>query len=56
MLKVYLGHLQHIAAVGQEHVTALHVGSHELILAFLECLQFSLVVALNPAGLVQACG
>ena len=55
MLKVYLSHLQHIAAVSQEDVTALHIGSHELILTFLECLQLGLIITLYPAGLVEAC-
>ena len=54
MLKVYLGHLQHIAAVGQEYVTSFHIGGHELVLALLERLQLCLIVALYPASLVEA--
>lgn len=56
MLEVYLGHLQHVAAVGQEDITALHIGSHELVLAFLERLQLCLIITLYPAGLVKAGG
>ena len=56
MLEIYLSHLQHISAVGQEDVTALHIGSHELVLAFLERIQLGLIIALNPAGLVKAGG
>ena len=54
VFEIYLSHLQHIAAVGQEHVTSLHVGSHELVLAFLECLKLRLIIAFYPAGLVEA--
>ena len=56
VLKINLCHLQHIAAVGQEHIAALHIGSHKLVLALFECLKFGLIVALYPAGLVKAGG
>ena len=53
MLKVFLCHGQHVAAVGKEHVTSLFILRHILILALLEVLQLSVIVALYPAGLIQ---
>ena len=54
ILEVHLRHLQHVAAICQEHVPALAVLRHILVFALLESLQFRRVVTLNPAGLVQA--
>ena len=54
MFEIDLCHLKHIVAIGQEDVTALLVLCHELILAFLERLQLGLIVAFNPASLVEA--
>ena len=54
ILEVHLRHLQHVAAICQEHVPALAVFRHILVFALLESLQFRRVVTLNPAGLVQA--
>ena len=48
--------MQYIATVGKEHVAAFDILGHELILTLLECLQLGFVVALYPAGFVQAHG
>ena len=56
MLEVLLRHREHIATVGEEHIAALLVLGHILILAFLEVLQFSVIVALYPTGLIQMYG
>ena len=47
MLKVLLGHLQHIARVGQEHVASFLIFGHILILTLLEVLQFGIIAATN---------
>lgn len=54
MLEVLLGHLQNIAAVGQEDVSSVAVFCHILVFALLERLQFCLVIALNPACFIEA--
>ena len=56
VLEVYLCHLQHVAAVGKEDITAFDIFGHELVLTLLECLELGFVIALNPAGLVEAHG
>ena len=56
VLKVLLRHRQHIAGVGEEHIAPFLVLSHILVLALLEGFQFLLVVARNPAGLIQVNG
>ena len=53
MLEVHLRHLQHISAVGQEHIPTLAVFRHVLVFALLEGFQFSRIIALNPAGFIQ---
>ena len=52
--EVALRHLQDIVAVGEEHVAAVLVGSHELVFALLEGCESFRVVALDPACLVEA--
>ena len=54
MLEVLLGHLQNIAAIGQEDISSVAVFCHILVFAFLERLQFCLVIALNPACFIEA--
>ena len=54
--EVVLGHLQDVVGVGQEDVAALLVGSHVLLLAALEGGKLFFVVALYPAGFVEADG
>lgn len=54
MLEVLLGHLQNIAAIGQEDVSSVAVFCHILVFALLERLQFCLVIALNPACFIEA--
>ena len=54
MLEVHLRHLQHISAVGQEHIPTLAVFRHVLVFAFLEGFQLCRIIALNPARLVEA--
>ena len=49
--EVGLRHLEHIARIGKEHVTALAVDCHKLMLPTLECLKGIGIVALNPACL-----
>ena len=56
VLEVYLCHLQHIATVGEKHVSAFDILCHELVLAFLKGFEFGGIVALNPAGFVEAHG
>lgn len=56
MFEVNLSHLKDIGAVGKEDIASLYILGHELILAFLESLQLSLVVALNPTSLVKTNG
>ena len=52
-LEVVLCHLQHIVAVGKEHIAPLNILCHVLIFAFLEVLKFGGIVALYPTGLVE---
>ena len=40
MLEIHLRHLQYVATVCQEHIPALAVFRHILVLAFLERFQF----------------
>ena len=54
VLKVVLSHLQHITAVGEEDVAAVLVLGHVLKFALLELLKLLCVIALDPAGLVEA--
>ena len=56
MLEVHLRHLEHVARVGQEDVAPLAVLGHVLVLALLEGFELGRVVALDPAGLVEAHG
>ena len=56
MLKVLLRHGKHIAAVGQEDITAFDVFSHVLVFAFFEVFQFSRMLRLYPAGFMQMHG
>ena len=53
IFKVLLCHRKHISRVSKEHITSFLVLSHILVLPFLEILQFRLVVALDPASLIQ---
>ena len=53
MLKVLLRHTEYIAGVSEEHVASLLILGHILVFAFLEVLQFLLVVALYPACLIE---
>ena len=53
MLEVHLRHLQHISAIGQEHIPALAVFGDVLVFALLEGFQLRRIIALNPAGLIQ---
>jgi hypothetical protein len=46
MYEVLLCHAEHIARVGEEHVSALYVLGHVLILALLEVLQLLRIVGL----------
>lgn len=56
VLEVFLSHLQHIARVGKEDVATLFVLGHILIFALLEVVEFLLVIALYPTGLIQMNG
>lgn len=56
VLEVHLRHLEHVARVGQEDVAALAVLGHVLVLALLEGFELGGVIALDPAGLVEADG
>ena len=53
MFKVLLSHTQYVARISEEHIAALDILCHILILALLEVLQFLLVICLNPACLMQ---
>ena len=53
MFEVLLSHTQHIARIGEEHITSLNILCHILILTLLEVLQFLLIVSLNPTCLMQ---
>ena len=53
MLEVLLRHREHIPRIGEEHITPLLILGHILILALLEVLQFSVIVTLNPTGLIE---
>ena len=54
MLEILLRHGEHIAGVGQEHVSSLSVTRHVLVLALLEMLQLILMtrLTLHPACLI----
>ena len=56
VFEVLLGHAQHVAAIGQEHVSAVLILGHILVLALLKVFQLLWIVALNPAGLIQMYG
>ena len=56
ILEVYLRHLQYIATIGKEDVTTFDILGHELVFTFLEGFKLGSIVALNPAGLVEADG
>ena len=53
VLKILLSHAQHITAVGKEYVASILVFCHVLIFAFLEVLEFCLVVTFYPASFVK---
>ena len=53
VLEILLGHTQHITAVGKEDIASVLVLCHILVLALLEVLKLSLVVAFYPACFVQ---
>ena len=53
MLVILLRHVQHIGAIGHKHIATFFVGSHILCLAFLEHIEFGIVVTLDPAGFVH---
>ena len=53
MFEVLLSHTQHIARISEEHIAALNILCHILILTLLEVLQFLLIVSLNPTCLMQ---
>ena len=53
VLEILLGHLKHIARISKEHITSFPVLCHILILTLLECLKFSVVIALHPTCLVE---
>ena len=44
MFKVLLSHTQYVARISEEHIAALDILCHILLLALLEVLQFLLVV------------
>lgn len=54
--EVLLGHGEDIAGIGEEYIATLAVESHILILATLEFSELPVVVALYPAGFVEADG
>ena len=56
VLEVFLCHLKNIARVGKEDVAAVAVFRHVLILALLEVLELTFVVAFYPAGLIEMYG
>ena len=56
VFKVLLCHRQYIARIGQEHIPALNILGHILVLAFLEAVEFLFVICLYPACLVQVYG
>ena len=53
VLKILLRHAQHVARIGEEHVAALNILGHVLVLALLEAFEFLLVICLYPASLVE---
>lgn len=52
--KILLGHHQHIVGIGQVDIASFLVDRHILCFSLLEILQHGRVVALNPAGFVEA--
>ena len=52
LLEILLCHTQHVAAVGKEHVAAVLVLGHILILALLEVIKLGRVVTLYPTSLI----
>ena len=56
VLEILLRHLQDVARVGKEDVAPLGVARHILVFATLEVFEFGLVVAFNPARLVERNG
>lgn len=51
--EVRLGHLEDVVAVGEEHVSTLLIGRHELVFPFFEGCQCLGVVTLDPAGFIK---
>lgn len=54
--EVLLGHSEDVAGVGEEYVATVAVESHVLVLAAFELSELGFVVALYPAGFVEADG
>ncbi len=50
MFKLFLGHGEDVAGVGEEDIAALLVLGHVLVFTLLEVLELLRVVALYPAG------
>ena len=53
VFEVFLGHGENITRVSEEDITTLLVLRHVLVLAFLEILEFRIIVALYPTSLVE---
>ena len=56
VFEVLLSHGKDIGGVSQEHVASLPVACHILVFALLEIVEFGVVVAFYPAGLVEVDG
>ena len=54
--EILLRHVKHIARISQKHISAFTVQRHILLLSTLKRFQSLLVVALNPASLIQVNG
>ena len=53
MFVILLRHIEHIGAIGHKHIPAFLVVRHVLRLAFLEHIEFRIVVTLDPAGFIH---
>ena len=53
VFEIFLGHGENITRVSEEHITALLVLRHVLVLTLLKILELRIIVALYPTSLVE---
>lgn len=54
--EIALRHLQHITRIGQKYIATISIFGHKLVFTFLEIFKSFDIVALDPAGFIEADG